>query len=210
MLSGLNGGIPTGMRVKFVDGAWTTGGVPADPKDEYFADPFKVTTQWECWVGNQVVDRVVEPVGGRLPERSTLGHDDENAWEIGLDGRPRDPWSQVDYLPLVRVRDGEKFYYGASTKGGKDAIADLCRAGAIRPEEVAIITLEGSEYKSKRYNRIVKTPDLAARRWVRADYIENKNKQAEDNRQIAAPISAPTQNGAEPFGGPDLDDEIPF
>jgi hypothetical protein len=41
-----------------------------------------------------------------MPERETLGDTDVATWELGLDGRPADPWRHFVYLVLQRADTG--------------------------------------------------------------------------------------------------------
>ena len=49
-----------------------------------------------------------------MPPRATLGDTDVSQWEIGLDGKPADPWQHFIYLVLQRGDTGELFTYTTS------------------------------------------------------------------------------------------------
>jgi hypothetical protein len=50
-----------------------------------------------------------------MPARETLGDHDQAKWDMGLDGRPSDPWQHHIYLPLQRGDTGELFTYVTSS-----------------------------------------------------------------------------------------------
>src|SRR4051794_14336178 len=54
----VNGVVP-GRRLKFVKGKWYIGDELADPNDDYYADPFTITTRYELWQNGQIIDVVI-------------------------------------------------------------------------------------------------------------------------------------------------------
>jgi hypothetical protein len=62
-----------------------------------------------------------------MPARETLGDDDEAAWQLGLDGRPADPWQHHMYLVLQRGDNLELFSYVTSSITGRRAVGNLLR-----------------------------------------------------------------------------------
>ena len=62
-----------------------------------------------------------------MPPRATLGDTDVSQWEIGLDGKPADPWQHFIYLVLQRGDTGELFTYTTSSVTGRRAIGNLLR-----------------------------------------------------------------------------------
>jgi hypothetical protein len=65
--------------------------------------------------------------GFLMPERSTLGDDDPATWELGLDGKPQDPWQHHVYLVLQHGDTSELFTYVTSSVTGRRAIGNLLR-----------------------------------------------------------------------------------
>lgn len=65
--------------------------------------------------------------GFAMPKRETLGDDDATKWELGLDGRPQDPWQHHVYLVLQRGDTAELFTYVTSSVTGRRAIGNLLR-----------------------------------------------------------------------------------
>jgi hypothetical protein len=65
--------------------------------------------------------------GFEMPDRESLGDLDRSQWEIGLDGKPSDPWQHQIYLVLQRVDNSELFTYVTSSITGRRAIGNLLR-----------------------------------------------------------------------------------
>jgi len=126
------GAVP-GARLKFAKGEWTCDDAPVAKGEQFIVHPETITRCLEKWEGKRIVDRVVARLGDRLPPRSTLGDTDESLWELGLDGRPRDPWGEVHYLGLTRIEDGSAVAFAATSDGGKKAIGRLAMTIANLP-----------------------------------------------------------------------------
>jgi hypothetical protein len=65
--------------------------------------------------------------GFAMPPRDALGDDDQAKWEVGLDGRPQDPWQHHVYLVLQRADTSELFTFVTSSITGRKAIGNLLR-----------------------------------------------------------------------------------
>ena len=61
------------------------------------------------------------------PPRETLGDTDESRWEIGLDGKPADPWQPTVYLLLENTETHELATFVTNSKTGRRAVAKLLR-----------------------------------------------------------------------------------
>ena len=101
-----------------------------------------------------------------MPERKTLGDLDQAKWEIGLDGKPADPWQHHVYLVLQRGDTGELFTFVSSSVTGRRAIGTLLRhydrMQRTHPDEYPMVRLKigGFQHKDDRVGW-VKTPVLA-------------------------------------------------
>jgi hypothetical protein len=89
------------------------------------------TTQvgWQKWEDQRVVDECIGLLidGFVEPAREELGDNDKSLWEADDDGRPRDPWSPVNFVQMIDAKDHSKKYtFTSSSKGGIGAIAKLC------------------------------------------------------------------------------------
>jgi hypothetical protein len=65
--------------------------------------------------------------GFTMPTRDTLGDGDVSKWEVGLDGKPQDPWQHHVYLVLQNTETQELFTYVTSSITGRRAIGNLLR-----------------------------------------------------------------------------------
>ena len=65
--------------------------------------------------------------GFTMPARETLGDTDAAGWEVGLDGKPQDPWQHHMYLVLQRADTSELFTFVTSSITGRRAIGNLLR-----------------------------------------------------------------------------------
>jgi hypothetical protein len=61
------------------------------------------------------------------PPRETLGDTDPSQWEIGLDGKPADPWQATVYLLLEDSQTHELMTFVTTSKTGRRAVAKLLR-----------------------------------------------------------------------------------
>jgi hypothetical protein len=84
--------------------------------------------------------------GYELPERSSLGDDDETRWPVGLDGTtPEDPWKHFQNLVLERVDTREMFTFSTASKTGRRSVGNLLRhydrLQRAHPGDVPIVRL---------------------------------------------------------------------
>jgi hypothetical protein len=102
----------------------------------------------------------------QMPERDTLGDDDQSKWELGLDGRPQDPWQHHVYLVLQRGDTQELFTYVTSSITGRRAIGNLLRhydrMQRTHPDQYPVVRLKvgGFNHRDERVGW-VSTPVLA-------------------------------------------------
>jgi hypothetical protein len=101
--------------------------------------------------------------GFEMPARETLGDLDTSTWDMGLDGRPADPWSHQNYLVLQHGETAELFTFVTSSKTGRRAVGNLLhhynRMLRTYPGELPVVRLRtgGFEHRDERVGR-VKTP----------------------------------------------------
>jgi hypothetical protein len=63
----------------------------------------------------------------RMPPRDSLGDNDAAAWELGLDGKPADPFQHHVYLVLENAETHEMFTFVTSSQTGRRAIGNLLK-----------------------------------------------------------------------------------
>lgn len=113
---------------------------------------------WVKFEDNAVVDRshngrVAD--GYKPPRRKELPDIDTAGWkEIDSDGKPRDPWVQQWFLPLVSVEKGEFVCFVTGSNGSDVAIASLCRVfGRRKDGALPIVATARRAYKHKKLGR---------------------------------------------------------
>jgi hypothetical protein len=65
--------------------------------------------------------------GYTLPRREELGDADPSKWDIGLSGKPEDPWQHFLEIVLERCDTREVFLFGTSSYTGRKAVAALLK-----------------------------------------------------------------------------------
>ena len=101
-----------------------------------------------------------------IPPRESLPDQDQSKWELGLDGRPADPWQHHVYLVLQKAETGELFTFVTSSVTGRRAIGTLLRhydrMRRTHPEQYPVVRLKigGFQHKDDRVGW-VKVPVLA-------------------------------------------------
>jgi hypothetical protein len=132
---------------------------------------------WVRWEDNYPVEhRVGLLLEGFVPAaRATLGYDDQEQWALDSKNKPRDPWQEVVYLPMITVNAEKVYTFTTTSDGGRRrAIVPLCReyGDHIRqhPDEVPIIGLGQDSYMHPdRSIGRVKHPVFPINKWVKAD-----------------------------------------
>jgi hypothetical protein len=104
--------------------------------------------------------------GFMMPARESLGNLDQSKWEMGLDGKPQDPWSHQVYLVLQQGDSGELFTFVTSSITGRRAVGTLLRhydrMQRTHPDQYPVVRLKigGFQHKDDRVGW-VKTPVIA-------------------------------------------------
>jgi hypothetical protein len=121
-----------GLLVKFSHGVYTIGPSAEDlpPNSIAIADMDLLAAGWIKWEDGRPVEQQMGLVSERFqpPRRRDLGDLDQDNWERGDNGRPRDPWTFSNSLPLVLNADKQVGTFVTSSMGGLDTIAKLCSA----------------------------------------------------------------------------------
>ncbi len=135
---------------------------------EYNAYIDEVARAWIKFEDQSVTDRrVVKVATGRPPEREDLGDTDPSQWELGEDGKPRDPWVLQWLLPMSPVETvGDLVVFATSSKGGIGAVGALCQVYGRSPRNglLPIVALKCTSYKHPVYGKVLK-PDLPIVGW---------------------------------------------
>jgi len=132
---------------------------------------------WIRWEENFPVEHNMGLVmeGFVTPARETLDHNDKSQWEQDNSGKPRDPWQESAYLPVISVNAETVYTFATSSDGGRRrALAPLCREYGTHirqhPDELPVFGLEQDSYQHPdRSIGRVKYPLFPVKRWVKAD-----------------------------------------
>jgi hypothetical protein len=81
-----------------------------------------------------------------MPARETLGDTDPASWDMGLDGKPADPWQHTIYLVLQNADTAELSTFTTSSKTGRRAVGNLLRhydrMQKTNPGELPVVKLK--------------------------------------------------------------------
>jgi hypothetical protein len=131
--------------------------------------------------------------GFQMPDRKALGDIDPSQWELGLDGKPSDPWRHFNYLVLQRGDTGEMFTYTTASVTGRRAVGNLLRhydrLQKTHPDMYPVVRLKtgGFNHRDERVG------------WVQVPVFAVVGRHAKDD--AAKPDSSPQA---------DFDDSIPY
>src|SRR5262245_19496941 len=106
----------------------------------------------------QQPERKMGPVfdGFVPPSRGELGDLDESQWEIGLSGKPTDPWQFQVLVPMHDTKNGEMYIFGTTSVNGRrecDKLISACaRMQKSEPDFYPVVKLDvsGFEHRDRR------------------------------------------------------------
>ena len=162
----------------------------------FVANMDEMLVGWIRWEDNKPTDQIMGKVsdGYQAPRRNELGDTDKAQWEVDDNGRERDPWQFSNYLLMKGTGDDTELYtFTSSSKGGLNALGDLCKAYGKamrqRPTEYPIVALGVGSYQhpNRDYGRI-KFPTFEIVGWAQKDvFTEDAVGVAPDAEPEAAP-----------------------
>lgn len=197
-----------GTLLKFSKGEYLAGKdadvIPAGTR--FTANVDALMAGWVKWINGRPVDHaLVRVVDGLLPpQRDDLGDTDEDQWQYDNKGQHRDPWQQVNYLPMLDEH-GEIYTFSVTSIAGIREIGSLCRAYADRRKSgddsfpLIEINIDSFQHRDRSIGRI-KYPRLDIVGWVPKEKFAN----ALTGAGVTEPKPIVTQKRD------DIDDEIPF
>jgi hypothetical protein len=199
--SDFNRDVVRGDLIKCSDGHWTVGKDNTPLKQDARLVATGTAAGWVKWAGNKPVEYRMRKRGEPMADRRELGDNDENGWEAGPDGKPRDPWQNTRFCYFVAPDTAQLFTYSTATWSGRGAVIGLgdqiVRMRTARPGAAPIVEFHTAPYQTK-FGRKMK-PVLKVTGWVCGD----------DGG--GAPL-APTDGGPKPApadGGPKLIEQRP-
>jgi hypothetical protein len=145
-------GGPEGRFCKFKAGAFivTDTGQEMDVEANYRVLYRETRASWKKFVEGQSPEVIGGLIfdGFTLPRREELGDADPSGWDIGLSGKPVDPWNHFLEIVLERVDTKEVFLFGTSSHTGRKAVAALLK-NCNRAGSDLIVKLAVGSFKHK-------------------------------------------------------------
>lgn len=126
---------------------------------------------WIRWADGKPAERRFGLLAqGYKPEtRDALGYIDQQLWETDKEGKPIDPWSFTNELPVADPDTGEKMTISMSSKGGIGAMGNLCKAyareRAQRVGTTPVIELGRDSYVHREYGKLY-VPMMTITDWI--------------------------------------------
>jgi hypothetical protein len=155
-----------GTKAKCVDGVWSADDLPLP--DALLV--FGYTRGLQCWKNNELLDELDER-DGSLPDPEDLNSQiPMQEWELGLDGKPRPPWSLVYVIYLVDLDTAETYCFINSTLGARIAYERLVNKlemmTRLRGRGVtAIVKPDKRPMKIKKINATKQRPEFTILDW---------------------------------------------
>jgi hypothetical protein len=191
---------------KFVDGDWSIGGVPSDPKRRLVA--VHVETFIRRWKDKRVIKSFTQKP---LPDLDGLNATiPENEWELDLNGNPRKPYERAHRLDLLNLDTAEHTCFISATTGAGIAVSRLkdqvCWMRRMRGNNVVPqVELRCTTFPTRYGMR--KRPDFYIRGWFDLGSGGPAMAQAPAPRQLPPVAPKPVK---EPSTADALDDIVPF
>jgi hypothetical protein len=142
-----------GTLLKFADWTWSKGKEGTKVEDGATLVALDSAAGWVKWADGKPAEYRMRQPGRRLPDREELGDTNEDDWEAGPDGRPKDPWQNTRFVYLVDPTSAEAFTFSTSSWGGRGAVADLAdqiqRVRYSRPGAVPVVELHAAPMLTK-------------------------------------------------------------
>jgi hypothetical protein len=142
-----------GTLLKFADWNWSRGkeSVPVEIGTTLVA--LNTAAGWVKWRDDKPVEYKMREPKRRLPDREELGDLNEDDWQAGKDGKPKDPWQSTRFVYLVDPVTAEAFTFSTSSWGGRSAVSDLAdqiqRIRCAQPGAVPVVELQAAPMLTK-------------------------------------------------------------
>jgi len=111
-----------GTLLKFADWRWTKGKDGDELEKGTQLVALGTTAAWVKWHDNKPVQYLKREPGTKLPERDEMSDRDQSLWQLGPDGKPRDPWQNTRFVYLLDPVSCEMLTFSTSSIWGT-----LCR-----------------------------------------------------------------------------------
>lgn len=186
----------TGRLLKFNKGDWLAGEEEEelDHGTRLVANMENLLIGWQKWEDNRPTERLMGFLHEEFkpPKRDALGELDKDRWEVGTDGKARDPYQFSNLLvmktPGKKAVTDELYTFATSSNGGLKCIGALCLeyGQAIREghkDDYPIVELGSDAYDhpNKEFGRI-KKPTLKIVGWEKKSVFQNDATAAKKKR----------------------------
>jgi hypothetical protein len=182
---------------------------------------------WQRLVKGEKMRRIPRRPNEDFPKRRDLGDLDQDEWPT-FDGKPTDPWRQVNELLLTVCETGRPIILSISSDTGREVVSNLCREilygrRTRGPTAKAIISL-GATTENFRFGPVA-VPKFTIVDWIDGDGTPEPLQSQPDvtehieRRSMINPAarSATKRTSKQKQGQPrwspsddDLDDDIPI
>jgi hypothetical protein len=166
------------------------------------ANMAELSIGWIRWADGKPAERRLGLLAqGYKPEpRDALGYADQSQWETDKEGKPIDPWSFTNELPVADPETGEQLTMSVSSKGGIGAIGNLCKAYGKeyrqRDGQVPVIELQRDSYIHSEYGKTY-VPLIPIVGWMENSGVpQPANDGPDDEEDTGANDAAPEENPA--------------
>jgi len=114
-----------GTLLKFADWRWTKGkdGIEVENGTQLVA--LGATAAWVKWNDNKPVQYLKREPGKELSELDEMPDRDQSLWQLGPDGKPRDPWQNTRFVYLLDPISMEMLTFSTPSGGGRSAVVNL-------------------------------------------------------------------------------------
>lgn len=122
--------------LKFRKGDYLCDNTEVERGTQMIAHVMGFVQQWVKFQDRRPVERITYyPGKGQVaPERREMPDYDEESrkkWPV-VDGKPQDPWSLQNLLPMENLETGDRYIFVSATVGGGKAIGDLIETYAYK------------------------------------------------------------------------------
>jgi hypothetical protein len=194
---------------------------PIEIGTQFVAAMDSLSTGFGCWSNNKLTKRLRPIICPPKLCRNDLPDNDCDLWELGDNGKPKDPWGAMSSLLLADPATGKVYVFETTARGGRVGLDDLRvaygRVLHLHPNEHPIIELGLSSYEGKK--GLVHEPTFRIVGWISKDADglgALDTPPPAPAPAVPKPIAAPAPDLCEPpeyeadDPGPGFDDEIPF
>jgi hypothetical protein len=154
-----NNDVVRGDLIKCSDGHWTVGRDNAPIREGTCLVAIGTAASWVKWRDNKPVEYRIRQRGEPMPDRKDLGDTDENDWESGPDGKPRDPWQNTRFCYFTDPKSAALFTYSTATWSGRSAVIGLgdqiMRMRTARPGATAHVEFQTRPSQTKYGRKMV-------------------------------------------------------